>query len=105
MKKSIAPKSSPLPDLFTMPNGEKFSSGWLSHAIWSKFKKPLDPEPFEVSVHDYVMCRVNQGPAFKAMVGALDRLVNWYGRMHEHKDRDMWEEARAALKLAREAGR
>lgn len=91
-----APKISQIPDLFIMENGEKFSSGWLSQAIWGNFKKPLDPTKQEVEVHDYILRRVNQGTEFDVMFYALKEIAT------QTTDGDTVAIARAALKLAQE---
>lgn len=89
-------KSKPLPELFIMENGSKFSSGWLSQAIFGNFKKPLDPTPLESQVHEYVLRRVNQGQVFNAMLKALEVAAEYTSL--EGKD---YRQIHAALKLAR----
>lgn len=105
-----------LPELFKMGNGKEFSSGWLSQAIWGAFKKPLDAEPFEAEVHDYVLRRVNQGPVHDAMIKELKESaagLEWIGtRLKEPVGDDiqtsrlqleiMVRSMRTVLKLAQE---
>ncbi len=65
-----------IPDMFTMPDGTKFSSAWVSQAIYAAFKKSLHPEPLEVKVHEYVMHSLvhieRQEEAIKSAKAALD---------------------------------